>query len=116
MFLLDSTKLKHLNLRSFANLLHLKIVKLSCNQIQRAENKRDDRMSQDEDFFPILEDIDLSRNQFTANFEGSFEESSKLIQLNLSHNKLTTVDACLFSKLCHLKNLVVEYNKLDKKI
>ena len=59
--------------------------------------------------------LNLCCNRIRTIEAGSFDDSPKLIQLRLIDNRLTTLDDCLFCKLCHLKIKEVSGNKLDKK-
>ena len=110
---IDENEIETLNLQSFANLPCLKELHFSCNLINRFENKREDGMSQGEDFFPKLEEIDLSHNRITHFMPDTFIQFGRLITLNLTGNKLTEIQISTLRGLHQIRTLNVSHNLIE---
>jgi len=63
---------------------------------------------------PSLESVDLSKNEFSDIFQiGNYREMKKLRTLNLSHNKIRSVEND-FEKFPHLQELNLSFNPLNQ--
>ncbi|CAL1532335.1 unnamed protein product [Lymnaea stagnalis] len=63
--------------------------------------------------FPNLEQLDLSMNEIMTISPGTFNGLNELLFLNLSHNRLSTIDG-IFSSLLNLKTLDLSVNNLKE--
>lgn len=125
--LMDTARLSNMN-----NLLNLKVIDLSHNNIrdidktdvenrQLFENLEDMNLSYNNlvevpeavcDLFSNIIVLDLSHNYIDTLSQISFEGVKKLIYLNLSYNSITDINASLF-RFSELKTLDLSANKLS---
>ena len=65
-------------------------------------------------FYPELEDFNVSRNNINMIKEDSFTDSSNLLVLDMNHNKLRSIDSVSFKGLASLKTLILSNNEISK--
>jgi hypothetical protein len=106
---LHNNNITKIKLKTFDGLSNIKELNISNNQLISIKKGTFDGLSS-------LEELDISNNQLisisTPISPRIFNNLYTLKILNLSHNKLTTIEEEIFIKLCNLKELDLSWNNL----